>query len=913
MSASSSQVSYSSQGADACSMPGTPASTHDNSNAPGIAHSMAPEDEAASSDIDYLEAGDAAGSAHEALVGVVPTAILRPAIAISTIAQSPTAGDAAGSAQEALVGCLPRTKRKRRTKADMLVARAQPRHESKFGRVGQRTKEQHIASCAHARAAKASKSLARTKKEVMKYAEDLTLAVHSSSLREGHRLELRPTSARGLPDFRKQLVAIRRHLRKAKSKSQCPMSAETLVALSRSSLNAGKDVAKVYQCSPWQVRMARKVTAWSILNVQQELLRAMGTEGDLRFMVSSIAFDETSEKLDLDLPGMRQNLKLAWKVLVSLQDLAVQTREAGDVALVKTIRPPVALLSSRAEVVLQGLWGCVSVKALTDVFEEGLRRAAIAVVLHTDRDACAANDRVIANKHKMLPIATQAGGVVLASDLPCSNHQNQLVDVAVCNLFGMDLIGSVYRSALLFRMGSYWLRILQAVDVVVDSSLQIQTTSHEVSISGYNMEWASYLRANYRQSEARSRTKPRGHEQRPTNNADEPPRTGEAWRLTAGGRAWSTDLDNLMSLLPTPWHSDDLVHVHQVSHPAVDRASIVKKVVHAVRMVLFRNLPCVPCAGKWTRTGPAVDAILTSLLVHSLLPRVLQVAFSKSLAASTVTVTHRANNDEQSFIEELRWHEVASKRARLTQELAENRSKRLALVMFSIIKEPLRYLTARFLRAAARTQRRQDVADVPRLAEFTLLRSSPVLLVEQYISSMVHGLSSRLLLVTASTTLSEWKHRQGDAALSFRSACLLAACSLRRRFSLFQQFPWALCSLVDPRCTQDERSRVADLFVGMPPCQLDPMFSQRLQAKVLAHPTPSLHLLGEPWTSILRAWARTVLDGKHVTVRQLRLRGCYVAVVAVEVQQGAVLLLLVVVASVMVLVVVAAEILADEL
>ena len=771
----------------------------------------------------------------------------------------PLAQDVVGADLPVLGECavVPCSRRKRRTKAEMIAARAEPERETRFGRVKQRTKSQQVASCAHARSVRAQKALERIRDDVHNYAKDLSLALHTSSgLRDGHRLEVLPTSARNLPKFQQQLLCVRRHLNRVKFNRS--MSAQTIVVMSQSPLNACKDVAKVYRCSAWQVRAARKVTAWCILNAQKQLTESVETR-PLRFLVSSLAFDETSEKLDLDLSGLKQNLKLTWKILVSLQELIAQHDGQQNVFRINAIRPPVPLMSNRAEQMFYGLWSAKVVQSLTKVFEHGLRRAEVAAILHTDRDACASNDRLVAHRHVSLAERTETGGVVLASDLQCCNHQNQLIETAVCDLFGLDLIGSVYRAALLFRMGSYWLRILQAVEPVIDKHLEIVVRNDgeapDALISAYNIEWVSYLRATYRQTELASgkikgRSAARGQKD-PDPDDDGQMGCGEqeceAWRRTKGGRAWSADWDNLLSLLPTPWYEERCVHVCRGERP--DRGGLVKKVTHAVRMVLFRSLPCVPCAGKWTRTGPAVDAILTSMVVHAMLPRVLKVAFSQNLAEEQ---PRGSPVEEQSYLEEVQWHAVASKRARLTQTFVGDDHKKSTMMIFSLIKEPLRHLTARFLRAAARAKRQTDVEGRPRLAEFTDARFSPITLVQQYFSAMLHGNCSRLILICRGDSVGAWKRSQPREASMLRRGCLLAASSLHRRFGSLQEFPWRLCSLVDPRCSQSDRLAIVEEFANVAACRLDPMFSRRLQSAIAGDP---LQLLRHPWADVIRSWA----------------------------------------------------------
>eukprot|EP00959_Pyramimonas_sp_CCMP1952_P277725 5805343-Pyramimonas_sp.AAC.1 len=52
-------------------------------------------------------------------------------------------------------------------------------------------------------------------------------------------------------------------------------------------------------------KFAKRVVAYSAMAVQRDVVRP-------RFGVSSLAFDETMQKLSLDVPVMKQHVRLAW-------------------------------------------------------------------------------------------------------------------------------------------------------------------------------------------------------------------------------------------------------------------------------------------------------------------------------------------------------------------------------------------------------------------------------------------------------------------------------------------------------------------------------------------------------------------------------------------------------------------------
>ncbi len=66
-------------------------------------------------------------------------------------------------------------------------------------------------------------------------------------------------------------------------------------------------------------------------------------------------------------------------------------------------------------------------------------------------------------------------GFTLVSDHTCANHANNIVEVTVTLVIGgKKFMGSLYRCCLLFRMGAYWVRLLLAVQPVLELGLAIK-------------------------------------------------------------------------------------------------------------------------------------------------------------------------------------------------------------------------------------------------------------------------------------------------------------------------------------------------------------------------------------------------------------------------------------------------------
>ena len=245
--------------------------------------------------------------------------------------------------------------------------------------------------------------------------------------------------------------------------------------------------------------MSRRVVAMMALTLQKRKHHQFTMRDDIAFFISSLSFDETMEKVSLDVHGMKDPVKGTWKVLVSEQKWYIGLTSCANGWVSQVVRPVIPLVTSTASVLHQGLWGHPAVADFARVESRMQDRASLAAILHTDRDGAASNDLAIAWRQKSLPEHTSTGGPVLASDMTCGNHRNQLCEVAVANLLGIDMIGSVYRFCLLVRMGCIWMRCVLSVPAAVQELMQVCDAAEPMPpISTYNAEWVDYLASNFK-------------------------------------------------------------------------------------------------------------------------------------------------------------------------------------------------------------------------------------------------------------------------------------------------------------------------------------------------------------------------------------------------------------------------------
>ena len=105
------------------------------------------------------------------------------------------------------------------------------------------------------------------------------------------------------------------------------------------------------------------------------------------------------------------------------------------------MRPPVPLLSTSSEALLDGLWHVDSVKAYSDCNDK-LAMASDIHAIHIDRDGASSNDKLLS-----LLVHTQSDGI-LVSDYVCGNHKTNLCKSTTLNAMDSTLIPALFSTCL---------------------------------------------------------------------------------------------------------------------------------------------------------------------------------------------------------------------------------------------------------------------------------------------------------------------------------------------------------------------------------------------------------------------------------------------------------------------------------
>lgn len=153
-------------------------------------------------------------------------------------------------------------------------------------------------------------------------------------------------------------------------------------------------------------------------------------------------------------------------------------------------RPPIAVLSTKAEVLYDALYTLPTIKKHADfeTFDLGEARWPIA---HWDRDGASSNNRLLAAKMSML------GTNVLCSDRVCGNHSTNLVEGSVAAIIDQNYINRMYSLALLLRMHGYFARLILSVSIAVQAAKIIKVFL-PAAAAAYGKELKDYHIRNYK-------------------------------------------------------------------------------------------------------------------------------------------------------------------------------------------------------------------------------------------------------------------------------------------------------------------------------------------------------------------------------------------------------------------------------
>ena len=308
-----------------------------------------------------------------------------------------------------------------------------------------------------------------------------------------------------------------------------------------------------------------------------------------------------------------------------------------------------AILTTSAACFQDGLWGDFPASSAPRATEsEGLGGAAHGL-RHFDRDGHSANHVLMAW------LITVEDTTSYISDHVCSSHSNNLCEVATIFAVCDSVLSRMYSATLLLQMGGHFLRLAGGVETLVQRHVAEPLID---AIAGccpdFLEELADYAMSNYLQFE---------YAVEAHVHADSSDEEGVEGDSASGGRrrpgALRTrrikeDWRKFMDFFT--WHPRmGLVHVGRGASRS-DMA-YVREAACILSSVILRSAPTVPNAAKWTKVGPCVDWFLVPLQLQLLRP-----LFSISLGKLAYT------HDAAKPGEEATWHQIAGKRAAVTDQ-----------------------------------------------------------------------------------------------------------------------------------------------------------------------------------------------------------------------------------------------------
>ena len=427
---------------------------------------------------------------------------------------------------------------------------------------------------------------------------------------------------------------------------------------------------------------------------------------------------------------------------------------------------------------------------------------------------------------------------VLVSSWTCSNHSTKLIETACARAY--DAVGIVeaifpvlYSMGLLFRMGSYFLRVLVAShNYFATAAIPVRATLSCRSRE-FSEELGDYILRNYVYTCLRRKKRTK---QENLDGRDEMEdaiygkgdfRFGSsAWDKPGAQKrklAWAY-FTAVFNCLP------DIAHVH-VDDACCDHHSddvMRRRMRDACQQLCFSALPDLPSSHRWEKSGPALDYYIRSLVAIPLLGNIWDLAFD---AIKTKPVIAGAPEEEQAWLEATEFHVVGSKRIKRGGKMVRNPKTPQVILVIAIVLEPLRWINGWLLYFSSGRIRKKSWG-CPPLLNWVNPMYSPPFRVLQYYADMLQGKARRcrlLWLLTGHSDFLHWAHTYPDVWLSLRRSATVAASWVFRRLYLEITYPWTLALVTDQRIPEEHRQRFQSQFIEVPGEYLDERWSAKFR------------------------------------------------------------------------------------
>ena len=313
-----------------------------------------------------------------------------------------------------------------------------------------------------------------------------------------------------------------------------------------------------------------------------------------------------------------------------------------------------------------------------------------------------------------------------------------------------------------------------------------------------------------------------------------------------GLSAFITALHTLVGMLNGPWWMNCLQHFCKgLSCCPEGRVGCIRAVVAVMMQTLLLKAPATPAVNKWSKLGPCVDVLIFGLVVHNVFGRAFEM-----LSLSGVDLRAKVHDDadvDADYQAAADFNALQGTRFNAAMSMLRDRAAQVAMICLAIVLEPLRAVTAWFMR---RAQQVSDPCARPPILDLLNLSHSCIMHARQYLSSVIAGKSTRLILVWRHCqcgSLSEFYERCGDSVRLLRRMAMAANASLTRRYKIMKR-PWVVFRLIDDRIDYATRFREACSFHRLRQCCVLPGFFRKLWSAI----SSADDLFLRPWQDRLR-------------------------------------------------------------
>ena len=581
--------------------------------------------------------------------------------------------------------------------------------------------------------------------------------------------------------------------------------------------------------------------------------------------VQRLAFDETGQRLALTLRQHQASAYAAcstWQVMQSTVRLVLgwAGEDSGDsvpeVCTLDLVLPPMIITSSAA----CHIWAAFRHRLLAPTFTALrllLAEAQVPVEL-TEFDAAYANERYHAAQ--LMADEEQEHSRTLKCAKTCSLHQNQLIEVLLLQTLSkagdMHLLSRLYSLTLLLQTGGHFLRMLVHLPQVVREGLRVHKGMPPLAARAFFREVVSYAITHHRQFEdlqPHRRTDREADAEaapRPVFDADAILEQARLWREKPGrkrnerheGRsaAWwdfMAELLTFMEVFNGCWWESDFQHYCTGPACCRNEEATVQKMRKSLHRVIFKRIPCAPAANKWTKLGPVCDTLIFGLMVHNVYAKAFFALSMPTEPEGGDSVPEALSGGkpperlDASLEADLCFSKVQGVRFAAARKFLCSPDIKATLLTLSLMLEPLRYLSAYWMRVAGDPEKCGES-----MFEMLFEPSSPLLHVRQHLASLLFGHHSRLQLVWRQDRRASWEewcahHRNRGLRVLRRAVLLVSCCIYRRHVMPLKGMPWRLLLLAADHVPQRQKLEVARAWGAMHLCCCRPGLARDLKQR----------------------------------------------------------------------------------